>query len=315
MDKGIVLVTGAFGVLGRSLVNALINREYTVIALKYDYHKVNNENEKINHIVSGDINDLDLIKRIISDYDVDHIFHLAAKTMVKSSSINPVECYRTNVIGTVNILEAARMGRVKSVICMESDKSYGISSGSEFYHESDCLNPIATYEVSKACSGLIARSYNACYDVPTVCIRSSNIYGPGDFNTKRIIVDTIARLLQSTPPTIYKSSKNFIREYTYCDDVANILILLSENINKSRGHVFNVSSGSAYSVIDIVNIIQKIMNKNFEIIEIKKPVDFHEIPVQRLNTDKLDEYIGKYKYTSLESGLNKTIRWFKETYY
>ena len=184
-------------------------------------------------------------------------------------------------MGTVNILESARLcNSVKGIVVASSDKAYGISKELPYTEETP-LKGTFPYDVSKSCTDLVAQSYFKTYGIPTAIARFGNIYGPGDLNFNRIIPGAIKSALLDETLDI-RSDGKMIREYLYVKDVVDGYLMLCENINKSKGEAFNLSSGLKLSVIEVLERISEIIDKkiNYNILDIAK----NEIYEQHLST-------------------------------
>ena len=190
---------------------------------------------KIN-LVKGDIRDFDFIKLLFNEYEFDTVFHLGALSEVKKCQPNPKLAFETNVMGTINVLEAARLyGNVKAIAVSSSDKAYG--SGKLPYVESLPMEGRGVYEVSKSCTDLIARSYFYNYNLPVVVTRCSNLYGGLDMNMSRIIPNTIRLALKGESPVIWKGSEKATREFLYVEDAVDGYMSIVNNIEKTKGFV------------------------------------------------------------------------------
>ena len=311
-----VLVTGAAGFLGGHLVERLLSRGAEVIGLTHDIHKdsyAKFEDLPVNHWAQGDITDLTSMNRIFADYEVEYLFHLAADPIVRKCSLDPLGCFQTNIMGTAVVLEAARqVGTVKGVLCMESDKSYGSFDAKDLpYKEDQALKPSNIYEVSKACSGLVAKAYDSNYDLPTFTIRGANLYGPGDMNLSRLIPGSVLRLLNNEKPVLYGGVANYIREFIYVADAAELCIQLMEKIDATRGQPINLGSGETFRVGDLMNRICETVGSDLRPEVIEKASSFKEIEAQWLDLTKLHGFIPDYNCVDMSEGLRSTVDWYR----
>ena len=199
-----VLITGIAGFLGPHIAKLLIDKGANIIGGVHDFKRTSfysiEEIDQSTTVADIDINNIDRIKEVITNYEVHYIFHCAAHSIVKNCINNPIGAFQANIIGTANVLEAARqVGGVEGIMCMESDKSYGSFDKNELpYKEDQGIKPTNVYEVSKACSGLIATAYMHNYNIPIYTVRAANLYGPGDMNISRLIPGSILRLLNGS---------------------------------------------------------------------------------------------------------------------
>lgn len=296
-----ILVTGAAGFIGRSLAVKL-SENHVVFELTHD------RKAKLAGCIElcGDVCDYPRMLEIIIDREIEYIYHLAAKSIVRNCRCDPLGCLETNVLGTANILEAARQSdNIKGVVASESDKAYGDAVTP--YRENQMLSPSSIYEASKACVTHIMRAYHKNYGLPVFSVRSANVYGPFDNNSSRLIPNTIRRLQNDEPPQITAGAEQFTREFFYIDDfIATVTALMDK---KPWGHVFNVGSGDVRCIGEIIDMICDLMGEGRVADEWAKPEGLLEIENQSLCLDKLNEWLPDRKATSLEEGLKDTIKW------
>ena len=198
-DKNI-FITGGTGFLGSYLTKALVDYGANVTLLvRDDIPKSNlysgDEYKSIN-VVRGSLEDYYLIERILGEYEIDTVFHLAAQAIVGVSNRNPLGTFISNIQGTWNILEASRRSPlIRRVVVASSDKAYGDQEKLP-YDESMPLQGKHPYDVSKSCADLIAQSYYETYKLPVCITRCGNLYGGGDLNFNRIIPQSIKSILK-----------------------------------------------------------------------------------------------------------------------
>lgn len=310
-------ITGASGLLGAELVSQFLSEEpdrRLVCLLRDTIPSSRFFTEKMNErviTVQGDIRDESLITRILNEYDVSSVFHLAAQTLVEPATRLPGETLDVNVRGTWSILEASRRHekKVKAVLVASSDKAYGNLSG-EKYDESHPLMGSYPYDVSKSCADLITQSYAKSYGLNTVITRCGNFFGPGDVNLSRLFPSTIVALLKGIAPVI-RSDGKYIRDYLFIADAAAAYRELETYAleNKCAGEAFNFSYGLRKSVLDIVNLIRKTMGSSIEPV-IENRVT-NEIPVQTLDSSKARKKLGWKPKIGFEEGIKHTIAWYR----
>ena len=188
-----ILITGGFGLLGQALSENLDQTKFDIFVLDKIKNKKRNKflYKKNLNIIHGDFNDKNFIFNIIKKKRIKIIFHTGAITQVLQSLNNPRETYQTNIMGTLNILESIKeIDKNIILIYCSSDKAYG-ELKSRNYLENDNLSSIYPYDLSKSCSDLICQSYSKVYDLRVAVVRCGNLFGPGDFNFKRIVPETI----------------------------------------------------------------------------------------------------------------------------
>lgn len=312
-----VLITGYEGFLGSNLTKTLINGGAKIVGLDI---KVNRKNtilmpadyEKI-VVVKGNVANHKLVKEVISLYKIEIVFHLAAEAIVGRSLKNPLNTFSSNIKGTWNILEASRNSKtIKSIVIASSDKAYG-SHKILPYTEKTPLQGNHPYDVSKSCADLIAYTYFRTYGLPIAVTRCGNIYGPGDFNFSRIAPDAIKCVLTGKTLLI-RSDGKFTRDYVFVEDIVNGYILLAEKLQKLNlaGESFNFSDENPITVKKIVEKIYKLAGKktNYKILNEAK----YEIKHQYLCSKKARNILKWKPEYNLETGLKKTIQWYKENF-
>ena len=313
-----VLVTGGTGFLGSSIVRRLVSKqniEYVVVPTtdirsKTSLDLLSIEPNKLN-LINGDIRDYDFIQRLFNEYEFDTVLHLGALSEVRKCQSNAKLAYDTNIGGTINLLEAARLfGNVKAIVVSSSDKAYGSSELP--YVEDGPLNGNGIYEVSKSCQDLIARSYFYNYNLPVAVTRCSNLYGGTDMNFSRIIPNTIRSIFNNKSPLIWSGAGNFIREFLYVEDAASAYSTIAENIDITKGNAYNVGSGEK---ITIKELVTKILNKISTNVEIEyRERTFPEISNQYLDCSKIKKDIGWEAKVGLDEGLDRTIETYKQIF-
>lgn len=310
-----VLITGYEGFLGSHLTKALLDlkanicgldilvrRKQTILSKK-DLDKIN--------IIKGSVENFLLVSKIIRENKIEIIFHLAAKSLVNQGLKKPIKTFSTNIRGTWNILEVSRdSDAVKAIIVASSDKAYGNQKNLP-YKETFPLCGDHPYDVSKSCADLISYTYYHTYDLPVTITRCGNVFGPGDFNFSRIIPDTI-RCALSGKTLLIRSNGKFIRDYIFVDDIINGYIGLAEKLQKLKlaGEAFNFSNEDPIIVIELVEKIYQIVGRrpNYRILNEAR----YEIEHQYLSSKKARRILGwRPKYT-LDEGLKKTIKWYKD---
>lgn len=312
-DKN-VLITGINGFVASSLAKKLVGQGSKVIGVLKDLSVFDSLEElgiqdKVN-VTFGDVSSYDTMRRIVNKYEVDVIFHLAAVSTVRICSRDPLVAFRTNIEGTWNVLEAARGSRtVKSIVVASTDKCYGVPERLP-YKEGDVLNGLATYDASKACADIVARSFAYNYSMPVSVTRCCNIYGPGDLNLSRIIPNTIRRMSNGQPAMLWSDSAEMVREFIYIDDVVDAYMLIAQNMEKTKGQGYNVGTCDYLDVKTFVEKIYECLGKSPEIEIKQRESEFKEIPEQFLDSTKISQELGWSPKNDLSTGLKKTVDWY-----
>jgi len=308
-------VTGATGLLGGWLVARLLEAGADVVCLVRDWVP---QSELVGtHLVErvktvrGDVRDRGLLERILGEYEIDTVIHLAAQTIVTIANRNPMSTFETNIAGTWALLEACRRSvHVKRIILASSDKAYG-GHESLPYDEATPLEGKHPYDVSKSCADLIAQSYAVSYSLPIGITRCGNFYGGGDLNWNRIVPGTIRSVLRGRRPVI-RSDGLYVRDYFYVEDGAAAYMHLAECMAANadlRGQAFNFSNESQVSVLEIVRRLLALMGSDLEPV-IRNEVT-NEIREQFLSAAKARRLLNWTPLYTLDDGLRRTIAWYE----
>jgi len=309
------LVTGASGLLGGWLVPRLLDQGADVVCLVRDWVP---QSELISsglihrvRVAHGEVQDQSLMERVLGEYEIDTVFHLAAQTIVGIANRNPVSTFASNIGGTWAVLEACRRSPlVKQIVLASSDKAYGEHNG-EPYKEDYPLKGRHPYDVSKSCADLIAQSYAVTYDLPVAVTRCGNFFGGGDLNWNRLVPGTIRAVLRGQRPII-RSDGSFVRDYFYIEDAANAYMLLAEKLWEQpelRGEAFNFAHDTTLTVLELVQRILGLMASDLTP-EVRNEAQ-NEILYQRLDASKAREALHWTPLFSLDTALQKTIAWYE----
>jgi CDP-glucose 4,6-dehydratase len=311
-----VLVTGATGLVGSWLTRRLIEAHAEVTCLVRDWvpksELVRSHLLDSVTVVRGDIRDRDLIERVVGEYEIDTVMHLAAQTIVGIANRNPVSTFESNIQGAWNVLEACRRAStVKAVIVASSDKAYGDQPDLP-YTEAARLEGRHPYDVSKSCADLIAHTYAKSFGLPVAITRCGNFYGGGDLNWNRIVPGTIRSIVRGERPVI-RSDGNYIRDYFYVEDGAAAYMLLAQELHgrpELRGAAFNFSNELQITVLDLVHRILSSMGSSLEP-DIRNQAS-NEIRHQYLSASRARQELNWRPLFTLEEGLERTIPWYRE---
>lgn len=306
MSKKNILITGIQGFVGSNLaIQELAAGNHVIGVVRDTNHKSRVDVLDKCSIVRGDVTDASLIDRAVGYYEVDKIYHLAANAIVKVGMADPVSNYKTNLMGTVNVLDAARRISPKAkVVVASSDKAYGEHDKMPYVEEMK-LNPGCPYSTSKSCTDMISQSYAKTYDMDINTVRCSNIYGPGDMNTSRLIPNSILRCLRGVKPVIYSGVADFRREFIYVGDVAKAYRLVSEQ--GAPGEIYNIGINSFHTIKETVSKISEIIGVDgVDVID----KDFPEIPFQWMDGEKLAA-LGWKPEVSFDGGLRRSVEWYR----
>ena len=310
-----VFITGGTGLLGGWMIKELIARGAEVVALVRDCPPScmlfrDGMDKKIT-LVNGSLEDEALLRRVIAEYEIQDVFHLAAQAIVGIAKKDPVGTLKANIEGTWNILEAARQVGNVQVLLASSDKAYGVSNDLP-YLETHALNGMYPYDVSKSCADLIGRMYAVSYGVPVAITRCGNLFGGGDLNFSRTIPGLISATMRKQRFQI-RSDGRYVRDFLYVEDAVDGYLCLAEqlaNNPKLSGEAFNLSLGLKLTVLDVVGMVLETMNESGMEPEILNQAT-GEIREQYLSPDKAKSILNWSPRYGMDEGLQRTVSWYQ----
>ena len=310
-----VLVTGCSGFLGLWLTRELLGRRASVVGLVRDVVAgapffAEGLATKI-ATVRGSVEDYPLLERVVNEYEVDTVFHLAAQAIVTVANRNPLSTFETNVRGTWNVLEACRRNpKVTRIVVASSDKAYGIHEELP-YTEEHALRGTHPYDVSKSCADLISTAYHRTYRTPVCVTRCGNLFGPGDLNFSRIVPGTIRSALRGERPII-RSDGSPVRDYVHVQDIAAAYLLLAEKMEASdlHGLGFNFATGEPLSVLELTKMILKAAGRGDLEPQVLNEAKA-EIPRQYLSFERARKRLGWQPARGVAQRLEETVDWYR----
>lgn len=300
-----VLVTGGAGFIGSHIVDLLIKADYKVVVLDDLSHgKIQNVNSKV-VFYKCDIRDK-AIKEIFIKEKPDYVIHEASQINVANSIENPILDAEINILGAINILEACKENSVKKIIYPASAAIFGESEYLPI-DEKHPLNMLSPYGVSKHTVEHYLEVYSKLYGISYVSLRCSNVYGPRqDSSGEGGVVSIFCnRMLQGERPIIFGDG-NQVRDFIYVKDVAEATLMAMKSNQKG---IFNVCSNTKTSINSLINIINKLINKNIQAIYLEEKNG--EIKYSYMSYAKFSKYLNwKPKYTFKE-GIMETCKYYK----
>ena len=292
-------VTGGNGFISSHLCKELTDQGAKVVALVRDQVPSRWLDLALQKciIVRGDLRDMSLVKRVLNDYEVRGILHLAAQPVVKNALRDPASTYENNVISTVNMLEAARVLDIPRVLIQSTDKVYGNRMEAK---ETDPYSPTDPYSTSKIACDVIARSYIQTYGMEIVIPRPCNVYG---FDTaSRIVPNTVRACLRGDSPVIFKGEETK-RQYIYVTDLVQILLHLAEN---EEGPVNVVGPDLLTQEEVVTRILEFFPGMEPRYVERERPPEIVEQSM--IGHPELERFLKH----SFDQGIQETIKRFKE---
>ena len=266
----------------------------------------------------GDIRDYSSINNVINQYKPEIIIHMAAQPLVRYSYNNPVETYTTNVMGTVHLLEAARLtNTIKAIVNVTTDKCYQNNECQIGYREDDSLGGFDPYSNSKACSEFVTSAYRHSYfnqnNVGLASARAGNVIGGGDFAADRLIPDIIRSYINRTPILI--RYPNAVRPWQHVLEPLKGYLLLAQRLYESpmqysESFNFGPSDSEIKPVRWIIDYINRYVGDEIQWMQDENFI-FYETSYLKLNCSKARERLGWQSHWNLEKGLHATIDWYQ----
>lgn len=308
-------VTGATGFLGSHLTGMLADQGAQVVVLVRDQVPPTPLHQAWEHrvtVVAGDITDQPLLERLLGEYEILTVFHLAAQTVVGVANRNPVSTFDANIRGTWTLMEAARRSPlVEQVAVASSDKAYGAQPVLP-YTEDMPLLAVHPYDVSKACTDMLTFGYHQVFGVPASVTRCGNFFGPGDTNWNRLVPGSIRSLLRGESPVI-RSDGSPIRDYIYIEDAAAAYLQLAEVMAsdpRTVGQAFNFSTESQLNVLEFFDLIREAVGRPDIAPDVRASAR-HEIQHQYLSAEKARAMLGWKPRYSVPEALAQTVEWYR----
>jgi len=322
-----VLITGGCGFIGSNFVKSLLATDtgyYPIIldSLTYAGNKNNLDNLHNDSyaFIEGDICDKTLVTSLFEKYHFQGVFHFAAESHVDRSIDGPQTFINTNIIGTYNLLDVARLYYNNDpsfkFIHVSTDEVYGDLGDGEYFTENTPYNPNSPYSASKASSDHLARAWHRTYGLPVVITNCSNNYGAFQFPEKLIPL-MIINCLDSKPLPVYGDGNN-IRDWLFVDDHCSAIKVVYEN--GTIGETYNIGGNNEIKNIDIVITICTILDdlhpsdngKSYsELITFVKDRPGHDFRYA-INAKKIQNELGWFPHESFETGIKKTVEWYLE---
>ncbi|MCX6310961.1 MAG: dTDP-glucose 4,6-dehydratase [Bacteroidetes bacterium] len=331
-----VLITGGAGFIGSHVVRLFVNKypEYNIVNLDALTYAGNLDNltdieKKSNYtFVKGNICDANFLQELFAKYDFTYVIHLAAESHVDRSISNPIEFVMTNVVGTVNLLNAAKhqwlkVGSQQSADSSQqtanrfyhvsTDEVYGALGETGFFTEETKYDPHSPYSASKASSDHFVRAYHDTYGLPIVISNCSNNYGSHHFPEKLIPL-AINNICNNKPVPVYGKGEN-VRDWLWVNDHARAIDVILHN--GKNGDTYNIGGHNEWKNIDLIKLLCKIMDKKLnrsngeseKLISFVKDRAGHDLRYA-IDSTKLKNELGWMPSLQFEEGLEKTVDWY-----
>ncbi len=321
-----ILITGGSGFIGSHVVRLFVNKypDYLIVNIDKLTYAGNPENLKDierlpnYHFVKADINDEKSVIKLFNEYQFDGVVHLAAESHVDRSISNPNEFVYTNIIGTLNLLNAARKIWSKDVdqkvfYHISTDEVYGSLGKEGFFLESTAYDPRSPYSASKASSDHLVRAYFHTFNIPVKISNCSNNYGSHQFPEKLIPL-MINNICNSKPLPIYGKGEN-IRDWLWVEDHAKAIDLIYHK--GSVGETYNIGGHNEWKNIDLIHLLCEILDQKLgrekgtseSLITYVKDRAGHDMRYA-IDASKIKKELGWVPSVSFQEGLEKTVDWY-----
>lgn len=326
MTHKTILITGGAGFIGCHVVRRFVNAypDYRIVnldKLTYAGNLANLkeiENAPNYEFVRGDIVDAEAMMKLFQQYKFDGVIHLAAESHVDRSISNPLDFIYTNIMGTVNLLNAARelwkdQPEGKRFYHISTDEVYGSLGAEGFFTEETGYDPRSPYSASKASSDHLVMAWHHTFHVPVVISNCSNNYGPNQFPEKLIPL-MINNILHSKPLPVYGEGLN-VRDWLYVEDHAMAIdMIFHKGVN---GETYNIGGNNEWKNIDLVHLLCKIMDQKLghaegtagKLITYVKDRAGHDLRYA-IDSSKVQKELGWKPSLQFEEGLAKTVDWY-----
>jgi CDP-glucose 4,6-dehydratase len=252
------------------------------------------------------------VARALGEYEVDTVFHLAAQTIVPTANRAPISTFETNIRGSWMVLEACRRHGAERVVVASSDKAYGPHAELP-YREDHPLQPVFPYDVSKAATDLLARSYWHTWQLPVAVTRFANLYGGGDTNRSRLVPEAVTAALAGRSPVV-RSDGSPERDFLYVEDAVAAYLAIADALGRGegRGEAFNAGGGRPHRVLDVVELICRLAGTGVSPDVRGAGTPPGELDRQWVDYRKLHALTGWAPTVMLEDGLRRTLGWYRE---
>ena len=346
-----VLVTGAAGFIGQALCKRLINREDEVVGLdninsyydpelKYgrlhelgivknevEWYKSCRSNRYSNfQFVRMNLEDSQAIQRLFIEGNFEVVVNLGAQAGVRYSISNPQAYIESNVVGFINILEGCRYNKVKHLVYASSSSVYGLNGDVPFSEHDSIAHPVSIYAATKKSNELMAHTYSYLYGLPTTGLRFFTVYGPWGRPDMSPFLFADA-ILKGYPIKVFNHG-DMLRDFTYIDDIVEGVIRVIDrtpeaNPNWHPEHpdpatsrapyrIYNIGNSQPVKLMDFITTIEAVCGRTAE--KIFLPMQPGDVYQTNADTSALQTEFGFKPNTSLQQGIEVTIKWFKNFY-
>ena len=308
------LITGGAGFIGSNLADKLLadGNEIVVVDNFNDYYDVSvketnvaqalqNQNYRLYRV---DIEDMPRLEAVFKAHKFDAVVHLAARAGVRPSLENPVEYVKSNILGTVNVLECMRQFGIKKLVIASSSSVYGNCSAEIFSEDLKVTEPISPYAATKSACEQICYTWHHLYGINVVALRFFTVYGPRQ--RPDLAINKFSRLIAENKPIEMYGDGSTKRDYTFIGDIVQG-ICASIAYDKTGYEIINLGGGEPITLKRMIQTIEDAMGKKAEIIQ--KPMQPGDVNKTVCDWSKAERLLGYHPQTSFEQGIKKFISW------
>ena len=314
-----VLVTGAAGFIGMHVTQLLLARGDSVVGLDNlnDYYDPQLKRDRLARLTPHpnfsftllDVADRGGMEKLFATGKFDRVVHLAAQAGVRYSLVNPQAYIDSNVVGFTNVLEGCRQAKVQHLTYASSSSVYGGNTAMPFSEHHNIDHPVSMYAATKKANELMAHTYSHLFGLPTTGLRFFTVYGPWGRPDMALFIFTRA-ILEGKPIRVFNGGR-MLRDFTYIDDVVDAVTALVERPHSgaSKSRLFNIGHGSPVKLMDFLHAIERVLGRK-AIVELA-PMQPGDVEATYAATDKLRAEIGYAPATSVETGVEHFVAWYR----
>jgi UDP-glucuronate 4-epimerase len=316
MNAKTILVTGGAGFIGSNLIDKLLELGYIIICLdNFDEFypkeiKIRNLSGAIKNknftLIEGDINNLNDIESCFKNYKIDFVIHLAAKAGVRPSIDDPLNCYQTNIFGTLNLLEIMKKYKVDKLVFASSSSVYGNNKILPFSESDYVDSPISPYAASKRSGELLCHTYHQLYNFDIFCLRFFTVYGPRQ--RPDLAIHKFTNLILQGQEVPFYGDGLTARDYTYIDDIIDGI--LGAIYNLKGFNIFNLGESRTITLKKMIEVLESKMHKNIKIKLL--PMQSGDVDITFANIKKATNLLGYEPKWAFENGIDEFLKWKME---
>lgn len=310
-----ILITGAAGFIGSHLVERLIDDNNIIVVDDFnDFYDPEIKRQNVSNFLKDnfklyefDIAEFETFEKVFKENQIDKIVHLAARAGVRPSLIDPLLYTRTNITGTVNLLELAKQYNVPHFVFGSSSSVYGVSDQVPFSENFDVTKPISPYASTKLAGEAIAHTYAHLYDMRVICLRFFTVYGARQ--RPDLAIHKFTKLIDQGKSIPVFGDGSTKRDYTYVDDIMQGVIA-ALNYDKEKYDIFNLGESRSIELSYLIQLIEENLGKK-AIIE-RKPLQPGDVPITYADISKAKEKLNYQPTTDIVDGIKEFVKWYKK---